>query len=409
MASTCNVSGLTLEDKNTPKLCKAGLEAIRAEFNETLRNIVLLSTERTEFDKSKLFSKFYLNNLIDNIREEKNVARLRENYVNKYQDTLEVGTSRNGNEQLLVKDQGLFKLFPAWQDIFDTLWPLHLEHDHPSPELMKYISKDYYIIQNFAIELLNDVCCVCLGEDKPFVRCAVYILEMDPRDNAFDRIMVYEELHTGFIHMAPMTSDTMVSEMSLELLRLFMDYGPPKKLFINDRIVETSVQQVRHLTQFAPFNLEIKPVRLDLAYMNRLKVLLSEWCKKNQSTSWGVACFVLKWELNKRIYISHDNSPFDRIFRSLQKNGEELDRTNIPSTSAIREEVPNTDSTVNLECPEVILPTIEEGSVSSLAPAVDAVEDSCPSSDADTDEPEVFLDATAQLTDADSEDPLAIN
>ncbi|PZC75291.1 hypothetical protein B5X24_HaOG206493 [Helicoverpa armigera] len=410
MASTSKVSDVRSSyKKNADNVCRASKEAIKAEFNDKLRNIILQSTERTAFDKSKLWSKLYLNELMAEIQQEQHISKFRKDYKNKYEDEFEVGTSRYGGNQLLVKDQGLFKIFPAWQDIFDIIWPLHLQHHHPSPELMKHVVQDFHIIPNFAIELLNEVCSVCLGEDRPFARCAVHILQMHQLDNAFDRIMVYEELHTGFLHMVPMSHDTIDSEISLELLRLFMDYGPPKKLFIDDKIVETSIDQVKHLTQFAPFDIEIKHVQLNSAYMDRLKLLLFEWCMDNNSSSWAIACYVLKWQLNKNIYQTHRKSPFDQIFRcsdGKKYKGKKVDVTSLPSTSAAREVVTPIVPVI-FECPEMILPIIEEGSVSSLAPVVE--DKGTTSSDDETDEPEVYLEAVDESMEVEEVDPLAIN
>lgn len=295
-------------------------ELIKTEFNEKLY-AHFLPTKNSEESlvMSNLRSRESLNAMMQKIRREEEKSRLDSSYINIYRNNYKILEYRDGKERFFFKDvDDKFKILLAWEDIFDIFWDTHLKYCHPKAETLKLILQRDYIVNDFAVETISDVCYTCAGPRKPYYRCALDLMSMEGTDFAFSHIMTYQDMCSGFIHLRPICADSKESEICIELFRIFMDFGPPKEVIISNDIFLTALDQIKHLTSYAPIQIEITKVSPDQDKLNRLSKKIRSWMTKNNFENWGIACYGVQLHLNIES-TNGKKSPYDSVFKKIRK------------------------------------------------------------------------------------------
>lgn len=221
----------------------------------------------------------------------------------------------NEKEWLVKNIGGHDKVIVPWEDSFELVWKLHLENAHPEPaELMDIMQKDYLINRN-TIECISEVCLVCQGDNQPNVKYTLDIIPMctDP-DFSFSSILAYEDVFTKFVHLRPIYKDLTIDELKVELMRVFMDFGPPRKILLSHAVLTEAIAKVKDFRHNFDFDVIVKKVQLDFDKINRLKATISKWMRDNKSKKWGANIHKIEWELNNRISGKDHMSANSRVF-----------------------------------------------------------------------------------------------
>ncbi|KAH9642354.1 hypothetical protein HF086_004886 [Spodoptera exigua] len=219
-------------------------------------------------------------------------------------------------KEWLVKNIcGHDKIIVPWEDSFEIVWKLHLENAHPEPaELMDIMQKDYLINRN-TIECISEVCPVCHGDNQPNVKYTLDIIPMctDP-DFLYSNILAYEDVFTKFVHLRPIYKDLSIDELKVELMRVFMDFGPPRKILLSHPVLTEALANVKDFRHNFDFDVIVKKVQLDFDKINRLKASISKWMRDNKSKKWGINIHKIEWELNNKINGRDHMSANSRVF-----------------------------------------------------------------------------------------------
>lgn len=298
----------------TLDLTDSDTELIKTEFNEKL-NEYFLNMGANSLNSEKNFKQLLLM-----IKRQENVSHQDISYTHTYLGRYKFVKREAGKEGLLIKGKdGIFRVLLPYEEIFDTLWKTHLKYCHPTTETLKNILQNDYIVHDFAIQSIREVCHTCSEVKKPYYRIDLDILEMNGNsDFAFTHIMTCQDMFTGFIHIRPICLDNMESEICVELLRIFMDFGPPKEIVISSGIFEVALDQIKQLTTFAPISFAITRVHPNIDKLNRIRNLIYIWMKRNNFENWAIACYGVQLHLNNKIKGITNTTPFSKVFKNIE-------------------------------------------------------------------------------------------
>lgn len=272
----------------------------------------------TSIDNDQMTSKAFVDILIKRLKDIgtyscNEVELLSETInLNKFQTSLVNGVERL---QCIVGEKT--KTILPWEDSFDIVWQLHNENSHPRGKDLLEIMQDKYVINISTVECINQVCPVCLGE-KSNRRCALDIIRLKNTDNEFNYIMAYQDLITGFIRLRPISADSVAQEITMELLKIFTDFGPPEKIIINNSALASAIIPLKDI--ISSFDVKIIFVDPDSSKNNNIEKLINEWMKANDCQNWAFGCHMLQWQLNNVSYGKYSLSPYTRVFKSLNGN-----------------------------------------------------------------------------------------
>ena len=384
------------------------VQLIKDEYNEKLHSH-FLSTKASEVcsKMTNLWSHNCLDPLILRIQKEKQKSGEAGIFIYKHEDKLMMIGNWRDNDRLFLKDEdGKFKVILPWEDIFDIFWEAHRQYCHPSTETLKNILQDDYIVNDFAIQNISEVCYKCSGLQKAYYRCSLDITTINETvDYAFTHLMVYQDLCTGYIHLRPLSTDCMEIEITEELLKIFMDFGPPKQILISCDTFRVSLDQIKQLTTFAPIPITVFKVTREKDKFVNLTNAITEWMGRNKFEHWSIACYGVQLYLNNQIKSHGQKSPYDKIFKKIKRCGVEdlnkvgFDSVQFASDAGIDKAV-STSSPLNCNAAHVEPDrNSEEQGNSSSSPLRERQIIS-----------EEFMDGSASSDDtqADEEDPLAI-
>lgn len=226
-------------------------------------------------------------------------------------------TSNEGVNHLLTMDQGIQKEIIPWESSFDIIWKMHVAMDHPPPNKLMNFLREKYLMNSYLPQCLFETCRVCRSRNKKFARISLSGINLTRLgDHGFSYVMVYQDLLTNFIQLRPISSESMIKSIILELLQLFTDFGPPVYIELNDfNNFYIAIDSVMELLQFSQYTVNKACVKNN----EHISSLLVEWMSENHCSNWGFGCQVLQWEINNKLN-KDGKTAFAKVFEDSLEN-----------------------------------------------------------------------------------------
>ncbi|XP_053620313.1 uncharacterized protein LOC128680871 [Plodia interpunctella] len=203
------------------------------------------------------------------------------------------------------------------EECFELLAKIHLDNDHADYETMlKFVSSNYLISEE-NLSLFMKLCNVCT-KSEPFVNHCYYIFVMDLtdfEDKPYRYILTLVEISTHFVHLRPLIFDSS-SEIAIELLKIFSDFGPPITLKTTTIKFDFFISVNAKLIQMCPeFNVLIEKTEWTNTenFYKSIKHELYEWMVMTGCSNWATGCRMVQWRMNN-ISNSENRTPFSLIF-----------------------------------------------------------------------------------------------
>lgn len=242
----------------------------------------------------------------------------------------------NGKEHLIKTISGTDKIIVPWEDSFDIVWEGHKEHCHPdAPSLMQILQKKYLVNRN-TIECLTKICPVCVGENRPSVKFNVDLVPITlDSDFKYNTVLTYEDTFTKYIQLIPIHKRHTIQELSLEVINVFLDFGPPKKILISHPVLIRIFKDFKDLFRKEfEFEIIVKRVEIDSYKINLIRSTINTWTKENMNTDWGSNIHNIEWILNNNVSNKDRKSANVRVFTANKKAATGLQtqmNVNLPS------------------------------------------------------------------------------
>ncbi|GBP28355.1 KRAB-A domain-containing protein 2 [Eumeta japonica] len=164
-----------------------------------------------------------------------------EYYWSSRYDVMNIG----GSDYLILKrknhDSPTVRVVPL-EEYYDILTDIHKSCGHGGRDKIQYKLKDKLVIVRKAIDLLVSLCPVCQSKrnipkkgivTKPILskdfneRGQVDLIDFQSApDGQFKWLLNYQDHATKFVHLRPLSSKQ-ASEVALELLKIFLEFGAP--------------------------------------------------------------------------------------------------------------------------------------------------------------------------------------
>uniref|UniRef100_A0A2A4JTJ9 peptidylprolyl isomerase n=1 Tax=Heliothis virescens TaxID=7102 RepID=A0A2A4JTJ9_HELVI len=224
-------------------------------------------------------------------------------------------TILDGKERLIKNIGGRDKIIVPWEDSFEIVWKVHQDNVHPEANELIDIMQNNYLINRNTIECLSEVCPICQGENQPNVKYTLDIIPMpiDPQFE-FSFILAYEDMFTKFLHLRPVNKDFTLPKLTRELMRVFMDFGPPRKILVSNPILVEAISNVKEFRRNFDCDVMIKKVPLNTEKINDIRTAIGKWLDQNGTKKWGINLHNIEWELNNRISGNDNHSANSRVF-----------------------------------------------------------------------------------------------
>lgn len=143
--------------------------------------------------------------------------------------------------------------------------------------------------------------------------CSVDILDISKNpDHLFKYLLIHEDRKTNFIQLRPLTANA-ESEISLELIKIIMDFGPPDCIVVdveNKNIFENILERARIL---ASTNIALALHKSENELIGKVAKNILLWMKDQDCKHWGTGCHVVQWNMNNKPGID-GITPFSRVF-----------------------------------------------------------------------------------------------
>lgn len=211
--------------------------------------------------------------------------------------------------RVLKSSDNTVKTVPVvpWEDSFYIIWNAHLACGHGNiTQTMNLIKPNYFINLVFVAELIK--ICNCQKEKTKAdlvhynIEGSLQILDMTAyQDEKFKYVLIYNDIRTKFVQLRPLTEINEL-EISLELMKIFTDFGPPLKLVVYDSyFYDNVIDKVNKIFDPCKIELELDVFLSENDSNNRLlqvRKMLSVWMKMNKSMNWLTGCYFVQWKMN---------------------------------------------------------------------------------------------------------------
>lgn len=275
--------------------------------------------------------------------------------LNRLLDTYDV-VVENRSYKLIKKGQNPYVYYISCEDAFNIIAEAHLTTNHGGYErIMRHI-RPIYCIDKSAVKLFLRLCDVCKfygsygkGTEKGAKlndTCRVAINLINNSDQSFGYILSVVDNATDYVHLRPLTSRDEMS-VAIELLKIFMDYGPPF-------IIETSAKKffkavARRIEDMCPeFYISVVSAEINLSELYcRVEKYLKIWQNKYNCKNWTFGVHMVQWWLNNTQDLSF-TTHFENVFHR-EPNGRLATNDLSLSDKAGNEAWIATDDTISLE------------------------------------------------------------
>lgn len=260
--------------------------------------------------------------------------------IKKY-DIMEVGDSKYLVKKRKNHDEAIVQLV-ARENFFEILSTIHKNIGHGGRDKMIYALKDKYCIPKPVVLIFCKLCNVCNLKKsqqhknivvKPIlskdfnVRGQVDLIDFQSTPSgSFKWLLNYQDHATKYCHLRPLQSKR-ASEVALELLKIFLQFGAPY-ILQSDNGREFTATVVEEMTNLWP---ECKIIHGRPRYPQSqgsvercnqdVENMLRAWMMDNQSTDWGMGCYFVQWQINCSKHRIINRSPYKALFGSEPKLG----------------------------------------------------------------------------------------
>lgn len=228
------------------------------------------------------------------------------------------------------------KMFPdkylevlAWEDCFDVIVKAHRLHGHrggPPKMLYKYVQKKY-IIDKIWIALLLRACNVCKSSANIFPTPPLRMLQYYKcyqvliksvrfeHDSPFGSILIVVEKMSNFVQVRPVSNiHAPMQEVTLELLKIFADFGIPN-------LIETNISYIENVRTYLKSFFNDNDIRIpsfiglaenNLPWFDLVIVNLQDWMNVSGSKNWALGCQIVQWQINNKS--QEKTTPYKQLF-----------------------------------------------------------------------------------------------
>ncbi|KAJ0171847.1 hypothetical protein K1T71_012610 [Dendrolimus kikuchii] len=207
-----------------------------------------------------------------------------------------------GKECLLLNTDNAEELIP-YEESFNILFTAHLATDHGSVEVMRR-HIDGKIFPFFCIPLIISVCDVCKKKSILPNSWQVIISNINPIDDQYNHVLIYREKTINHLFMRPLRRST-VTEMAIELLQLFLQFGIPNYLEFSIRkgIAVEAIQVMNIIKTMHPpcANIicmyDVTKVE-NSGEIQRISKAITEMMENCHNNNWVLDCHITQYKLN---------------------------------------------------------------------------------------------------------------
>lgn len=238
---------------------------------------------------------------------------------------------KNSSNPFIVSKMPYLEIIPV-EDAFDALLDAHVTCKHGDVTSTYKILTRKYSLPIFCAKWIVESCNVCNSnkEDtqnptetkivKKVLTRGLWRLNMirdnilTSNDSKASFLLILKEEVTNFIILRPMYET--LEEQSLDLVKLFTEFGYPEKVFVPDLIsFYKSIFQIVY-SIYPVVNIPVEEVsHLKSVFEEDKKEVLNEiknWMDMMQDTYWEQSCHIVQYKLNTT------EKPFTRLYSNEQ-------------------------------------------------------------------------------------------
>lgn len=195
----------------------------------------------------------------------------------------------------------------SFEGIYDVLMELHIDYDHESNTFLQTATENKYSIPSICYDLIQEACNICREDSTRLTGASrtgivSFIHHMKLRQTAYyNSVLIYIDEYTEFIIIRPTRSFDVV-DMSTELFKIFMEFGPPGKVYMNIKESEFSLSIKTIMENVCPScKIIFDYVDDELSMSFSVMDAIGNWMKEVKSTSWEIGCFEVQRRLNTKM------------------------------------------------------------------------------------------------------------
>ncbi|GBP85928.1 KRAB-A domain-containing protein 2 [Eumeta japonica] len=261
-----------------------------------------------------------------------------EYYWSSRYDVMNIG----GSDYLILKrknhDSPTVRVVPL-EEYYDILTDIHKSCGHGGRDKIQYKLKDKFVIVRKAIDLFVSLCPVCQSKrnipkkgivTKPILskdfneRGQVDLIDFQSApDGQFKWLLNYQDHATKFVHLRPLSSKQ-ASEVALELLKFFLEFGAPY-ILQSDNGREFTAKIIAEMVNMWPdckiiHGTPRHPQTQGSVERSNQDVenMLRAWMRDNNSiANWAIGCFFVQYNKNNLFHRILGRSPFRALFLTI--------------------------------------------------------------------------------------------
>ncbi|XP_053599902.1 KRAB-A domain-containing protein 2-like [Plodia interpunctella] len=257
-------------------------------------------------------------------------------------------SSTEGAEYLIMKknkpEDPAIRVIPLEQ-YFDLLWQIHNELDHGGRDKMIYVIKNKFYVQKKAVEIFISLCPKCETKRNERTKKStttnfnstgqVDLIDFQSiPDEDYKWVLKYQDKATKFIHLCPLRTNQ-VTEIALQLVKIFLTFGPPSVFQSNDEQIIKEVNKIWpdcNIKSEVPLPLNEDEDNLQVNN-NDIEDMLHTWIQENGSTNWSLGCHFIQYRLNTSIQLCEVKSSYRALFGCDPKSSISVDHPKISKSN----------------------------------------------------------------------------
>lgn len=260
-------------------------------------------------------------------------------------EVLEVTKPDGGTEKKLYQKSGVLREVVPLLSTFPIVMEAHLMTNHGSEEDMnQWLAKSNFAVSHVCLPAILEVCHECAkkilsvnfqkprdldrqvdkggtfspattvekSRYKSFAQTVSMTSFSESRN--FDKLLIYQDLSTGFVQLRPASSSEITDSIFTELTHLFADMSPPKSLLVDMSEEYLFTQVLERLSSIFSDKIKLEIMKVvDPTVALKVKSMIEQWSRQNVHSKWFIGCYVVQWELNN-IKDADGISPHERVF-----------------------------------------------------------------------------------------------
>ncbi|XP_013186714.2 SCAN domain-containing protein 3-like [Amyelois transitella] len=197
------------------------------------------------------------------------------------------------------------------EDSFDLFVEVHQATGHGGRDKMLQNMRQKYHVSEVCLKIFLDLCNVCRTNKKVnpeknihhtvIVDLLDFCATPEETDGDFGHVLIYKFKWSGFTLLRPISSTNFEKDIALELLNIFLDFGPPAKIVVDISrlsLFQSVIVQIMSLScdfsVLVEYNVNEDPTKYCI------KDSIQNWIDVNGTgKGWATMCHLLQWKINK--------------------------------------------------------------------------------------------------------------